>query len=156
MTDYSTLVAIGIIAAIAIPIVLLVSAVLLRAAVHLHNRCVGGPESDRSVPQPSLKKAMGIAVLIVVSNALISTVFNHAIGHSVDAGWLNSQTELKTLFPSFIAEFLVMSVVLAYLLPTRFSRALGVSVCHTGICVFVAAVTVFVGIAGAAVVNGMM
>jgi hypothetical protein len=152
MTDYSNIVAVGIVAAIAIPIVLLVSAVLLRAAVHLYNRCVGGPESPRAVPAPSFNKAIGIALLVAASNWLLGTLVNYG----GDIGEVNGPTELEMFVPSLIVEVIVMSVVLAHLLPTRFSRAFGVTICHTGICVFAAATIILVGIAGSVVISATM
>ncbi|MBL8848499.1 MAG: hypothetical protein JNG89_02400 [Planctomycetaceae bacterium] len=159
MNDNVSLVAVLIVAAIGIPIVLLLGAVLIRAAVQLYNRFVGGSESPRAVAVPSLQKAMGIALLIAVGNLAISMGVEQVVSLT-GAEWL-ATTELATdgpslvveFVPSFILEFIMMAVVLAYLLPTRFSRALGVSACHTGICIAVAAVAIGAGLAGAALIQ---
>lgn len=151
MNDSLNVVAILIVAAIGIPIALLIGAVLIRAAVSLHNRLVGGSGSPRAVAVPSLKRAVGIALAIALGNLAIS------LGVEMAASFTGADRlmghELATYGPSFVLEFIMMSAVLAYLLPTRFSRAVGVSVCHVAICIVVAAVAIGAGLAGAAVIG---
>ena len=162
MIEGLSVVAILMIAAIVIPIVLLVGAVLLRAAVALHNRFVGGSESPRAVAVPSLQKAVGIVLVIGLFNGAVSSGVEQ-IASLMGADWL-AGTELATdgssmsvqLIPSFVLEFVTMAIVLAWLLPTRFSRALGVSVCHSAICLVVAVLAAGFGIAGAALVQQLV
>ena len=159
MNEGLSIVAILIVAAIGIPIALLIGAVLIRAAVSLYNRFVGGSESPRAVAVPSLQKGVGIVLVIALGNWAISlgvqlivylTGAEWLVGHEFATQWPSVVVELM---PTFVLEFVVMALVLAWLLPTRFSRALGVSACHTGICIAVAMFVIGAVIAGAMVIQ---
>ncbi len=162
MDDIVNVFAIVIAAAIAIPIVLLLSAVLLRAAVSLYNRFAGGSESPRGIAVPSMGKAVGIVLVIGVVNWVIGLGVELIAGLS-GAEWLAGMelatygpAAVVTFFPLFVLEFIAGALVLAWLLPTRFVRAVGVSVCHTGICIAVALVAIGAGMAGAALIGALV
>lgn len=161
MIEFLTIVGFLLLIAIGIAIVLLIGAVLLRAAVSLYNRLVGGSESPRAVAVPSLLKAIGIVLLIGVVNGAVGTAVGQ-IAHLTGAEWLAGVELAKhgamtvKYFPLFVLEFVTGAILLAWLLPTRFSRALGVSACHSAICLVVAAVAIGAGLAGAALIQQLV
>jgi hypothetical protein len=163
MLEFLTIIGFAILVAMIIAIVLLVPAVLLRAAVSLHNRCVGGDESPKAVAIPSLVKAVGIMLLITIVGSHISSGIEQVVS-LMGAEWL-VETELATygsfsldfsFVPSMALQFLAAAIVLTWLLPTRFSRALGVSACHAGICILVGAVAIGLGFAGSVLVEQLI
>ena len=161
MLEFLTIVGFAILVALAIALVLLFSAVLLRAAVSLYNRFVGGNESPRAVAIPSHMKAIGILLAIGLINGAIGTGVEQ-IADLSGAEWL-AGTELvrdgsfsMSFGPLNVLHFILTPVLLAWLLPTRFFRAMGVSVCHSVICFAVAAVAIGLGLAGAMLVEQLL
>jgi hypothetical protein len=161
MIELLTIFGILILVAIAVAIVLLIAAVLLRAAVALYNRFVGGSESPRAVAVPSFQKAVGIVLVLGLVNAVISTGIQQ-IADLSGAEWLagielaRDGSFFVEFYPLFLLEFVTGALLLTYLLPTRFARAVGVSVCHSAICIAVAAVAIGAGLAGAALVEQLL
>jgi hypothetical protein len=143
------LIAIGI--AIVIATVLLISAIILRAAVSLYNRLVGGPNSPRAVPEPSFNQAMGIVVLSMILNWIIGAVVGFAASSAMHFGWIANGDPAQWV-PTTLLSFLAMAIILTYRLPTRFMRALGVTLCHTAVVLAIAAVGVLIGVAAGATI----
>jgi hypothetical protein len=131
---------------IVIPVVLLVAALILRAAVWLANKCLPQPgrryydEEDyddewesydrprrtrrggrTAIPEPSL----GWAVVIVIVNGVVQFVINFMIGFVAGAGGLaNNQGAMIGLQGcSLVLNFFISAGVLTSMLPTTFPRA---------------------------------
>jgi len=151
MSSNMEIVVFAIVLAIVVPAVLLISAVILRAAIGLYNRLVGGPESQRAVPAPSFNQAIGIVVLSAILNWIIGAVVAQAAYYAAQSGWIVN-SEPAEWVPTTLLSFLAMATVIAYRLPTRFPRALGVTLCHTVVWVAVAGVTVLIGVAAGAAI----
>jgi hypothetical protein len=84
-----------------------IGALFLRAGCVLHNKLVGGKGSPGSVPEPQLGKAMGIA--------FVTTLVNAVMGFEL----LSAPVSL-----------LVMAGMCSALLPTTFTRGLLVVLCY--------------------------
>jgi len=115
-----------------------IGAVILRAAVSLYNRFVGGANSPSSVKEPSF----GSAFLISFVTNLVNWIVGFGIG--VVIGVLGIATRSRPLNTMLLAQFIsmpvsviVMSCMLSMLLPAKFGRAFGVSCCYLLVCVVI-------------------
>lgn len=146
MPQQASLIAIVIAMAIGIPIVLLVSAVLLRAGIALYNRLMGGPQSPKAVPEPSFNKSLLIVLVVGVINFLIGLTTGIGKDLGAKAAELNiTLTESMMMLGSTAIGIVIMSIALKFMLPTRLGRAVGVSFCHLAVCIATTAVIVGVG-----------
>lgn len=128
----------------AIPLVLLVGAMILRSAVSLTNRVVGAGESRRyededdddyfalpppssseeAVPTPSIGKGMVIVLLIAIAHVIVGFVIRLPVG----AGGMNVNgnpfqgTGLLVQLISLPIGFVISAAILSGMLPTRFAR----------------------------------
>jgi hypothetical protein len=157
MPQQASLIAIVIAMAIGIPIFLLVAAVLLRAGVSLYNRLMGGPQSPKAVPEPSFNRSLLIVLVVGVINALIGLATGIGKDFAAKVSALNiTITEGMMMLGSAVSGILIMAVALKFLLPTRFGRAVGVSLCHLTVCIATTAVIVGLGMSlGAALAATM-
>lgn len=159
MPQETNLIAIAILCAIAIPIVLLASAVLLRAGVSLYNRLVGGPNAPKAVPEPSFSKAVGIVLLVGVINWLVGTLLGLGSGFAAEANPLKLNLgllEALTVAGSFALGIAIMAAVLKFVLPTRPMRAVGVSLCHSVVTACIAGVILLISFSISVVLAAMM
>jgi len=125
---------------VAIPIGLMIGAVVLRAAVSLFNKFAGTSEVDETgesfglVPEPSMLKAVGILLITGVANfmiGLILSVLASVVG-LLQAGpeGLNPGNQIILNLASLPFTFIVSSALLSALLPTTFKRGMGVALCQ--------------------------
>jgi hypothetical protein len=140
--------------AVVLPVVLLISAVILRAAVAMYNALVGGPESPRAVPKPTFKQAIGIIAISAILNWIITSAVGYGVQYSMNTGLLTYGT-LTEAISSTLLSFLAMAAIVAYRLPTRFGRAMGVTLCHSAVWFAVAFVAVLIGLAAGVSLAGM-
>jgi hypothetical protein len=125
----------------------LIGAILLRAACALYNRLAGGKNSPSSVPEPELGKAMGIALVTAIVNAVIGYLLEFAIGVGAAAAMadqgntiiLRNMVILAYLL-SFPVSLLVMAGMNALMLPTTFGRGILVTLCYLLVVLFVVVV----------------
>jgi hypothetical protein len=133
-----------VVALIAIPIGLLIGAVILRAACWAANKCLPQPSSryyddddeydwdeDRprrrrrssakAIPEPSMGQAMGI----VFVNFIISFVVGFAIGFVMGAGGMGKDPAAVIVIQglNLVLSFLIAAGVITAMLPTTFPRA---------------------------------
>jgi hypothetical protein len=123
---------------VALVVGLAFNAAILRVACRLFNRLVGGPSSEKAVPIPSFGKAFGIMILTFVINSLAGTFFE--LG-AASAGFQEERVRLAVL-ASLPLGVLILGWIASGLLPTRFSKALGVALIHFGIILVVLAAAV--------------
>ena len=117
----------------------LIGAVLLRAACALYNKLAGGPKSPSSVPEPPLGKAMGIALVTTIVNAVVGFVLGLLVAAGM-AGAGERRTVITTQLLSFPISLLVMAGMNSALLPTTFGRGFLVALCYLLVVLFVVAV----------------
>lgn len=126
-----------------------IGGIMLRAGVWLYNKLAGGPDSPRAVPEPPLGKAMGIAVLTGIVNAIAGFVIGLAIGafarsSGVDTSGAVGPAQLVALPVGIVITISMLSAML----PTTVGRAFLVMLCQllilipVGICI---GAIVFVG-----------
>lgn len=126
---------------VAVPLGLLIGAVILRAAVSFANKCLPKEverdddewdDYDRPrrrgttpIPEPGMGKAMGIVFVNAIVGFLISIPINLALGLGVAnmGGRQDLQTQLIASLIQLPIGFLVNAGVLAGMLPTTFPRA---------------------------------
>jgi hypothetical protein len=123
-----------------VAIATVVGAVILRAAVSLFNKLAGGANSPHRVPEPNFGKAMLITFVTILANQsigiglLLATGLGAlAMGANVRSAWIATQ------LISTPVGMLVMSAMLARMLPTTFPRAILVMLCIVLVWIFVAA-----------------
>lgn len=123
------------VALFALPVALLIGAVILRTAVSLTNRVVGAQASSEfdfddddeddfiprprmqsaaPVPKPSLLRGMGILLAAAIVNSLVNFVFGMVLGGGAD---------LLAQLIQIAVSFFIMVMMLAALLPTTLARA---------------------------------
>jgi hypothetical protein len=124
-----------------LPIAALITAVMVRAACSFFNKLAG---ADRAVPEPSFPKALGIAVVGMVTNVVVSTLLGLVLGVAGHAAQLNAgPTELIANLISIPVSFFVLGGILTVMLPTSFQRGLLVALIYCGIAI---AIGLIVGI----------
>ncbi len=139
---------------VVIPIIIAVSAIVLRAAVTGFNK-MSSP--DNAVPEPSFMKAMGIAA----ASTIVSYMVNFAIGFlgagAMIAGGANPmQAQIIIILISLPAGFLVVAGMLTAMLPASFGKSMIITLLYYLIAIAIAvffAVVVFA--VGAAIGIGM-
>ncbi len=130
--------------AVVVAIRTVIGAFFLRAAIALHNRVVSlhdkivGDSSSDSVPEPPLKKAMGVIFATSLAQIVAGYVINVVVGG--DKGGI--VFEPLVFIP---VGFLIMAHMLSVRLPTSFGRGLLVTLCY--MLVELVVVAVFVGVA---------
>ncbi len=120
---------------VALPIGLLIGAVILRAAISLFHKIAGTAEgSPDMVPEPSMLKAMGILLITGVANFIIGAILGvlGAATGLIQAGPDEARNGLNLILNliSLPFTFLVSSALLSALLPTTFKRGMGVAACQ--------------------------
>ena len=120
-------------------IALLVGAIILRAACWLFNKMAGGEGSPGSVPSPGFGKAMLMVLVIGIIQVVAGIVMGILL---VNAGMGIVMLQLV----STPISFLVAAGMISALLPTSFSRGLGVALCQfiISILIIVFVVVIFV------------
>jgi hypothetical protein len=104
-------------------IALLVGAIILRAACWLFNKMAGGEGSPGSVPSPGFGKAMLMVLVIGIIQVVAGIVMGILLAN---AGMGIVMLQLV----STPISFLVAAGMISALLPTSFSRGLGVALCQ--------------------------
>ncbi|MCS6908516.1 MAG: hypothetical protein RML93_11640 [Anaerolineales bacterium] len=120
-----SIVAIGVLLAF----LLLIDAILLRAAVALYNKMAGGASSPSSVPEPAIGKAMGIVFVTylvqVIAGFLIGLVMvaGTAAAQALERGVsLGVGVAAVGMFISYLVRgVLIMAGVLSAMGPASFS-----------------------------------
>jgi hypothetical protein len=112
----------------------LIGTVLLRAAIALYNKMVGGSASPRSIPEPSFGQAMGIALLTCSINAVGFVVGLGASWACYDHGGVVVFAQVISLLISV----LILVRMLTIRLPTSLRRALGVTLLCCAIAIVLA------------------
>lgn len=123
----------GALIALAVLIVIgsIVGLFLLRGAVSLYNKLVGGAGSARAIPEPSFGKALGIAFVTNLANVvagLIAGFLLAAVG--AVAGMGRSGVNLTAQLIALPLSALVMAGMLSIALPTSLRRAIAVTLCY--------------------------
>jgi len=127
----------------------LIGAMLLRAAVALYNRLVGGESADGAVPSPSFRTAMGIALSTNVANFFVGIVIGIAVSEMGRADpqpagvdWQARARSLQILSQLIAMPigFFVAAGMLCTRLPTTFGRASLVALCYVLISILIVAV----------------
>lgn len=90
-----------------------IGAVIIRAAVWLTNKVVGG-----TIPDPSFGRAFGMAVAAVVVNWIVSTIAQLAM-----AGGNPQTVQLISALIGLPISFFVLAGIATVMLPTSFPRA---------------------------------
>ncbi len=125
----------------------LIGAIILRAAVSLYNSLAGGVGSPMAVPKLSLVKAIGISFTTVLVNAVAGMIIGLVIRDAAAAAGLpKSWTKGTTQLMSLPISVLVMAGMLTALLPTRFGRALLVTLCYFFIVAVIIGAFVLIGV----------
>jgi hypothetical protein len=116
---------------IAVSIISLVGAVVLRASCWLFNKFAGGPGAPNSVPEPSLGKACVIALVTAIVQQVVGFVVGLIVGAGGVAAGANQQaTTVAAMLVSIPIGFLVFAGLVSVLLPTTIGRAFGVALCE--------------------------
>jgi hypothetical protein len=126
---------------IRVAIASLIGAVFLPATCGIYNKMAGGSRSPKSVPEPSMGKAMATMFVIALINAVFASFFAWVIttvGSAVGARQQN--TILIAQLVSLPISLLVMSGFLSAILPTAFGRAFIVALLYLLIVVLVSGV----------------
>jgi hypothetical protein len=131
----------------ALPVGLLIGAVILRAAVSMANKCVGGParepdyydededeedwdgymrprrgrESGGAIPEPTLGRAMGIVLVSVIAILVVTVPIRLFLGLEAPVGGGDDIFLLAQLI-TLVLGFVISAGVLAGMLPTSFAR----------------------------------
>jgi len=130
-------------------IALVVGAIILRAGCWLFNKMAGGEGSPGSVPGPGFGKAMLVVLVTGIVQVVASFVLVRIGAIRVDMG--PAMINLISLPLSF----LVSAGMISALLPTSFSKGLGVAVCQYIIMIVVIAIVfVIFGTIGAVLLVG--
>jgi len=102
----------------------LIGAVFLPATCALYNKIAHGPQSPRSVPEPSMSKAMAIMFVVALINEVLAFFIALAIAAIGRAsGTYQQNTALMAHLFALPISLLVMSGFLSGMLPTSFGRA---------------------------------
>lgn len=121
-------------------LVLFVGAIILRAAVSLSSKLAGIEHSENPIPEPSAGKGMGILFLSSIAQVASGFSLGFLIaGTSLVVNLTKIQAIIVTQLASLPVCFLVMSGMLAALLPTSFARGMLVALCHILIALAIAA-----------------
>ena len=120
-------------------IALVIGAIILRAACWLFNKMAGGEGSPGSVPSPGFGKAMLMVLVIGIIQVVAGIVMGILLAN---AGMGIVMLQLV----STPISFLVAAGMISALLPTSFSRGLGVALCQfiISILIIVFVVVIFV------------
>jgi hypothetical protein len=133
-----------IILAVGVFVLLAIAAVILRAACWVFNKMAGGEGSPGSVPPPGSGKAM-LMVLVIGVVQYLSGIVLAIIGVITPAMSLLTVQLISTPI-----SFLVAAGMISAILPTSFSRGLGVAACQFVIVIliiiFIVVVVVAVGL----------
>lgn len=102
----------------------LVGGIVLRAACWCYNAFASQSKDDPAVPEPSLGKAMlvALACTVVVVAVRVAVVLVGAAGTH-----FNPEMAQTLTYASLVPAFVVLAGMLAYLLPTSFGDAFGVA-----------------------------
>src|SRR5262249_54716001 len=132
---------------IVVAIETLIEAVILRAAIALHNWQAGGASAGSSGPELSLGKAMWITFARIgaqfIVAALIVGLFTDPGATGAAARWERGGVGAQLI--SFAVSLLIMADILSARLPTTLGRAINVTLCFLLVVLLV--VGVLVGIA---------
>jgi len=120
---------------IGMTIVVLIGAVILRAAISLYNRMA----SASQVPEPTFGKALLITLVTMLVNFVVSLVLNMVVGGAGAAANANEQAVggMAQLL-SLPVSLCVLAFMLSTMLPTTFGRGFLVSLCNLLIWIVVA------------------
>jgi hypothetical protein len=137
---------------IALPVGLLIGAVLLRAGISLYNKFAGGLDSPSAVPEPPLLKSMGIVLLIGIVNWVTGVVIGFALGTGVGAAAGGNPDAagfamITAQLVSFAVGIPIEGGILSLMLPTTFTRGILVALCHM-LVVFLIGIVLFAVIFG--------
>ena len=102
----------------------LMGGIVLRAACWCYNRFASQAKDTPAVPEPSLGRAMlvALACTVVVVAVRVAVVFVGATGTE-----FSPESAQILTYLSLVPAFLVMAGMLAYLLPTSLGNAFGVA-----------------------------
>lgn len=151
---------------IAIPFILLIGAAILRGAVSLANKTVGGAEprpyygddddwddyplarkrglaSSEKIPVPTLGWGMLILIVVLIASAVVNFGVSAAIGIGVAANAVGFRGAFQVI--GLPIGFLVLATMLTMMLPTSFGRGCLVSLFYYLICIAIA-IVIFVPI----------
>lgn len=120
----------------------LFAAVFLLAAVALYNLMAGGGNSASAVPAPGFGKAWGIVLIALIAQLLANFLIAMAVGVGAAANPAASPegVGLFVQIGSYGAGLLILSLLLAVVLPTTFPRAILVTLCFALVCIIVGAI----------------
>ena len=161
---------VAVVLAIAIPVTLVVGAVLLRAAVSIANSCLGDQRpvwqtggyeewdewedeeetprrSSRSrkakvIPEPGVGQGMIIVFVATIVSLIIGGVLDEATGGIVNA---RGDAYIAVVAVVLVLNFLIMSLLLSTMLPTSFGLGSLVSMFFLLICIAIS-VAVLAGV----------
>jgi hypothetical protein len=110
---------------------MMVFAVLLRATIAIYNKFASGPNGRREVPTIGLGKAMGISLVLIAIQLNINLLVGLVTGHGAPDPTDTSQAP-DPIGPliSLPFVFIVLSLILAWSLPTTLSYAAIVSLLY--------------------------
>lgn len=132
ITDVFILFVVGGVLALAVGIP--VGAITLRGAVSLYNKIVG--ETSPAVPEPSMGKAMGIMLVIMLIDFVVGFFVGSIVGGAAPRGrGIHASAQLISLGIGAI----VMAGTFSAMLPTKFGRAVLVTLCYILIMLLVVA-----------------
>jgi hypothetical protein len=127
-----------------IPLGLLFTALVLRAAVSIFNRFASDPKAPPLVPRPSIAKGMLISLLASLANATVYSATLFAAG----APSMHSPPSLEKFLMAWLISFpislFVLATLLTTLLPTTFPRALLITLCYVALAVLLVVGLTFV------------
>jgi hypothetical protein len=90
-------------------------------------------------------------VLSTILNWMIGAVVGLAVSSAMHFGWI-AGADPNHWVPTTLLSILAMAIIVAYRLPTKFMRALGVTLCHTAVVLAIAGVAMLIGISAAAAI----
>lgn len=113
----------------------LIGALLIRAAVTAYNKLSSG-DTLKPVAEPSFGKAFAIAILATLVNGTAGFVLGLAVGiWGQSAGMSEQAVKIIAQLLSLPVTVLVMSFVMAGMLPTTFKRGLLITLCYIAIVI---------------------
>lgn len=121
---------------VAVAICTLIGGIVLRAAVSIYNKMVGGPDSPKAIPEPSLERAFSIMFVISVINGVAGFLIGMLLGHAAGTGAVRARdVQILTQLACIFIGIVFTTAMLSAMLPTTIGRAMLVTILHTVIVI---------------------
>ena len=104
-----------------------IGAIILRAACWLFNKFAGDPPAPGGVPEPDFGQAFKMAFVTMLVQFGVSCVVGLMGAGGAAAGGSPQTVQLVSSLISLPISFLVLSAIVAGMLPTSFAKGMGVA-----------------------------